>query len=99
MMLFVFALGIAPKQLLHNAITGHKHSYAKFETYTNFQASKNSFHCSWHNDVFHSPFLGEPCLRLSQPATHYASHADQYISCYYFTDIFYFSLRGPPRPA
>ena len=54
-MLLLFALSVTSKQLLHDTITGHKHSHVKFNGAINYQASKNSFICSWQDDAVESP--------------------------------------------
>ena len=98
-MLFLFALSVTPKQLLHDAITGHKHSYAKSGQFVNFQSSKNNFQCNWHNDAVESPFTDQPGFQLTYPVIIHSSHINYYTASYYSTECFFSSLRGPPSLA
>jgi hypothetical protein len=95
-MLVLFVISVTPKQLLHNVITGHKHSYAKLEADINFQASKNNFQCNWHDQLIESPFIDQPDFELPQPFIHHASYTNHYTLSYYSASLFLSSLRGPP---
>jgi len=96
LMLLLFSLSITPKQMLHDVITGHKHSYAEFQGRTNFQATKNNFQCHWHNNEVESPFNNQLDFQLTHSVIAYSSHVDYYIVNYYFAGHFFSSLRGPP---
>jgi hypothetical protein len=98
-MLLLFAFSITPKQLLHDAITGHKHSYSKLEADANYQASKNNFKCNWQNQVIESPFIDQENFQLQQPVLVYSSYINHYTFSYYSTQPFFSSLRGPPARA
>jgi hypothetical protein len=95
-MLLLFAVSITPRQILHNIITGHKHSYAKFDGAENFKASKGNFQCNWHNEVIESPFTNQPDFQIDSPVITYSSHNNHYTLSYYSTEHFFSSLRGPP---
>ena len=95
-MLLLFALTITPKQLLHDVISGHKHSYIESGELIWFQSSKNNFQCNWHNDAVESPFTGHPELQVSHPCNAYSSGTDYYILNHYSAERFFYSLRGPP---
>jgi hypothetical protein len=95
-MLLLFALSIVPKQLLHDAVTGHKHIYAKYDADKNFQSSKSSFQCNWHEQLVESPFISEADFQLPQPLIQHASHKNYYILSYYSASLIFSSLRGPP---
>jgi len=98
-MLLLFALSITPKQLLHDVITGHKHSYSKVESHPGFKASSNSIQCNWHNQLAESPFTDQPDFQLNHPSVVHSSHTLHYTLNYYFTGYFFSSLRGPPDQA
>jgi hypothetical protein len=95
-LLLLFALSVTPKQLLHDAITGHKHTQVKYNGTVNFLAAKKSFQCNWDNDAVESPFTYQPDLQpdLSLPA--YSSHVNYYSCNYYSAEYFFSPLRGPP---
>lgn len=95
-MLLLFALSILPKQLLHDVITGHKHTDSKFQDQTNYQASKNSFQCNWHHQIVESPFTDQPDFELQQPVISYSSYINHYTLSYHSADHLFSSLRGPP---
>jgi hypothetical protein len=96
LMLLLFALSVTPKQLLHDAITGHKHSYSRLEADAKYQASKNNFKCNWHNQVIASPFIDQGVFQIKQPVLSYSSYINHYTLSYYSTQPFFSSLRGPP---
>jgi hypothetical protein len=98
-MLLLFAFSIAPKQLLHDAITGHKHQYIKYDGDINIHSSNSSFQCNWSNDAIESPFANQPAFHLDHPAITYSSQFSIYILSFYSTHHFFSSLRGPPRLA
>ena len=97
-MLMLFALSVTPKQLLHDVITGHKHSPVKYDV-VNVKASKNNFQCNWHSDAVESPFTDEPALRLDHPLPPYTSYITFNTSNRYAAEHFYSALRGPPALA
>jgi hypothetical protein len=96
LMLLLFALSVTPKQLLHDAVTGHKHSYIKSGEHINLQAAKSNFQCNWLNDVVESPFTGQPGFQINHPAIAHSSYINYYILSYYSAERFFSSLRGPP---
>ena len=95
-MLMLFALSITPNHLLHYFITGHKHSYLKSAGTEKLQATNNNFQCNWNEQLVVSPFMGEPDFRLPQPVLVYASFTTHYTLNYFSTEVFFYSLRGPP---
>jgi len=95
-LLLLFALNVAPKQLLHDVITGHKHGFIKVSEYQNIQSSKKGIQCHWHNNIVESPFIDVPDFQVQQPVPVYSSFVNNYNSNYSSTDLFYSSLRGPP---
>ena len=95
-LLLLFALNVAPKQLLHDVITGHKHGFAKASEYQSFQSSKKGIQCHWHNNVVESPFIDVPDFQVQELLPAYSSLVNYYSSNYHSADLFYSSLRGPP---
>jgi hypothetical protein len=98
-MFLLFAISITPKQIFHDIITRHKHSYIKFDGTINVQASKNNFQCNWHDQPVKSPFTDQPAFRLVQPIIVYNSYINRYSFRFYSTELFFSSLRGPPAQA
>ena len=98
-MLLLFALSITPKQLLHDAIAGHKHDYKKIPGAPNFHTSKKGFQCNWNNDVIESPFVSQAEIQPEQPVFVYNLYFDFYTSGYHSTELFFHTLRGPPSQA
>jgi len=97
-MLLLFALSVTPKQLLHDVITGHKHTPIKYDV-VNVQASKNNFQCNWHNDAVESPFADQTAFRFDHPLSFFVSFTIFHTQGYYSTDDFISVLRGPPSMA
>jgi len=97
-MLFLFALSVTPKQLLHDVITGHKHSPVKYDV-VNIQAAKNNFQCHWHNDAVESPFTDQPAFQFDHSLSYFIFYNNFYTQGYYSTEDFTFVLRGPPAKA
>ena len=95
-MLLLFAFSVTPKQLLHDAITGHKHRAVKYETAVNFQSPKSNFQCNWNSDVVESPFTSQPDFQITHPRIPNSSHINYYTPGYFSADYFFSSLRGPP---
>src|SRR5258706_1660023 len=95
-MLLLFLVSITPKQLFHDAITGHKHSYSKFDGALNVHSPKNNFQCNWHNDVIESPFADEPVLEIDYPLPVHSSYIAFNNCSYHSFEHFFSPLRGPP---
>jgi hypothetical protein len=99
MMLWLFALSVTPKQLLHDVITGHKHSLVKDDAVVSFQTSKKNIQCNWHNDAVESPFTDQPAFEVDHPFPPYASYIILNIGNRYSAEHFFSALRGPPSLA
>ena len=95
-MLLLFAISVTPKQLFHDVITGHKHSYLKYEGAVNFHSPTNNFQCNWHNDAVESPFTEQPGFTFTDPLPLYSSYFNSNTCSYYSADHFFSPLRGPP---
>jgi hypothetical protein len=98
-LLLLFAISVTPKQLFHDVITGHNHTYSKSDGTVKFQASKTNFQCNWHNDVVESPFTGQPDFQVNHLVLAHSSHTNCYILSHYSAELFFSSLRGPPSLA
>ncbi|MEI9807497.1 MAG: hypothetical protein WDO16_06190 [Bacteroidota bacterium] len=98
-MLLLFALSITPKQFLHDAITGHKHSYAKSGADTELRAAKNNFQCNWDHQLVESPFTGQPVFQFTNPLIIHSSFINYYTLGEYSAEQVLSSLRGPPTRA
>ena len=96
LMLLLFAVSVAPKQLLHDVITRHKHNYISFYAEKNYQAPTKSFNCTWHNQLVESPFTYQPDFEIDHPSIAYCSYLNRYTLSYYSTELFFSSLRGLP---
>jgi hypothetical protein len=95
-LLLVFAVSVTPRQFFHDIITGHKHSYTKYEDVLKIQPTKSTFQCNWQNDAVESPFTDQPCLQVDPPFRVYSSYVNGYTFSYYSAEQFFSSLRGPP---
>jgi hypothetical protein len=98
-MLLLFTLSITPRQWLHDAITGHKHSYAGFGKETGFQTSKANFQCNWDHQLVESPFTMQPDFQLTHPAISHSARITFYTLSEYSAQLTHSSLRGPPPQA
>ena len=95
-MLLLFAVSITPKQLFHDVITGHKHSYVKTGDALNVHTPKSNFKCSWHSDAVESPFTDQPGFEVDGPSPLYSSDYSYYTCSYFSAEHFFSPLRGPP---
>ncbi len=95
-MLLLFAISVAPKQLLHDVVTGHKHNYAKPGDGLKVQTPKNNFQCGWRNDAVESPFTHESSIQPCNLLPVYTSYIYCYIRNYQSAEQLFSSLRGPP---
>jgi hypothetical protein len=98
-MLLLFALSVTPKQLLHDTITGHKHSHVKFNGAINYQASKNNFICNWQDDAVESPFTDQPAFQFDHVPAPSSPYINYYTCTFYSAEHSFSSLRGPPALA
>jgi hypothetical protein len=92
-------LSIAPRQLLHDVITGHKHTYTKHYGEISVQAPEANAQCTWHQQAVVSPFIDEQDIQLPQPLIAFTSYVNHYTFSYYSTAHSFSSLRGPPAQA
>ncbi|HEY6505071.1 MAG TPA: hypothetical protein VIZ28_13930 [Chitinophagaceae bacterium] len=99
LMLLLFVLSITPKQLLHDAITGHKHSYVRVDAGMDIRTDKNNFQCDWQQLEVESPFTHQPDLRLEHPVIIHSSPVNYYTLNSYSAERILTSLRGPPNQA
>ena len=93
-LLMVFAVAIAPKQLLHDAIATHKHSYTSPSKETKF--TQSGFVCDCENLVAESVFLDFSTPIILGVRADYTTlivpPASGYLPIFHST----FRLRGPP---
>jgi hypothetical protein len=93
-LLCVFALGITPKQVLHDALTHHQHIPGKEKN--GALVSKDRFNCDEENFVAESPFVDQDnTIILTIPETFQVS-SNLFFTSYFFLYQFFFELRGPP---
>jgi hypothetical protein len=98
-MLLLFTLSITPRQWLHDAVTGHKHSYAAQSKDTAIQTSKTSFQCNWDHQLVESPFTDQPDFQLAHPVITHSSRITYHTLSEYSAQRTHSSLRGPPARA
>ena len=93
-LLMVFAVAIAPKQLLHDAIATHKHHYTSPSKETKF--TQSGFVCDCDNLVAESVFLDFSTPIILGVRVDYTSFmvppVNDYLPAFHST----FRLRGPP---
>ena len=96
-LLCVFAVGITPKQVLHDALTHHQHIPGKEKN--GASVSKDRFNCDEENFVAESPFVDQDnTIILIAPETFQVS-PNLFFTSYFFIHQFFFELRGPPSLA
>ncbi|HLG41462.1 MAG TPA: hypothetical protein VI461_17410 [Chitinophagaceae bacterium] len=95
-MLLLFAFSITPKQLLHDAIAGHKHDYSPLSRESNFKVPKNSFQCNWQEQAIESPFTYERAFQAPEAPVFLSFYKSHYTRNLYSAEAHYSSLRGPP---
>jgi len=90
----VFALGITPKQVLHDILTNHQHVQVKEKN--SASVSKDRYQCDEENFVAESPFVDtNNSIQISMPEIFQAS-TNLFFTTYCFLHQFFFELRGPP---
>ncbi|MBC7829362.1 MAG: hypothetical protein H7122_16565 [Chitinophagaceae bacterium] len=93
-LLCVFAIGITPKQVLHDVLTHHQHVQGK-EKGTSW-VSKDRFNCDDENLVAQSPFVEQHNeLQIVLPSN-FSIGINLFFTSYKFLHQFFFELRGPP---
>jgi hypothetical protein len=96
-LLGVFALGITPKQVLHDILTNHEHIPEK--TKTGACITKDRFNCDDENFVAQSPFVGQDCILVIDIPPIFQVKLKCFFTSYTFLHQFFFELRGPPSLA
>ena len=96
-LLVVFALGITPKQVLHDILTDHEH--VPHVGNAGAWLGKDRYNCDDENFAAESPFV----LQISVEFNHLQAAWQVSKSCYFpsysFLHLFFFELRGPPSLA
>jgi len=94
LLLVIFTLAVAPKQLLHDAITSHTHHFSKPSQQSHLHTY--NFICDCENLVAESPFmdLTEPFSFYIKPD--YSVFVSHFSFSFGYTHLESFRLRGPP---
>ncbi len=93
----MFALGITPKQVLHDALTNHQHTAAKEKA--GAWVNKDRFNCDDENLVAESPFVDLACAIIVPVPPAFSANTNVRVTSYSFLHPFFFELRGPPSVA
>jgi hypothetical protein len=93
----VFALGITPKQVLHDVLTNHKHTQVVNDNIPSI--NKDRFNCDDENLVAESPFSDHSIIIEFVPPSIFPVKKNQLLLSYHFLHQFFFELRGPPSLA
>jgi len=97
-MLLIFTTSITPKVFLHDLTADHRDEVSKILHCHDQHITKPGFRCDCNNLVSTSPFTEEPALQVPLPeAIAFVSYSHQFTDRVYASDIFFSSLRGPPR--
>ena len=96
-MLLVLALAVAPKQLLHDALTTHKHYYSSPSSQSH--VNNYIFICDCENLVAESPFVDLTENLSFNVKVEYAVYIPHFGQCSHPADVRSFRLRGPPFSA
>lgn len=94
-LLLLFALSITPKKVLHDMLVDHQDNIS----YHHKGAptfNKSGFHCDTEHNVAESPFKGEEPVSLPEPLPEFFSVNHAFSSSLHSTNVYYFTLRGPP---
>ena len=95
MFAFIFALGITPKQVLHDIVTNHKHTKLVFDD-SDESISKHYYICNVENQVATSPFIyTEFNISIAKPEPRQGSETSTLQFGYPDNNRFTLS-RGPP---
>ncbi|MBL7738509.1 MAG: hypothetical protein JNK14_04770 [Chitinophagaceae bacterium] len=98
-MLLLFAVSIAPKLWLHDAFSGHKHSYTQNSPDPDVRDSKSSIQCNWERQLIDPPFTYQPATTIEPPPVVHFSPATHYTFSVHTSELLLTSLRGPPAKA
>lgn len=93
-MLCVFALGITPKQVLHDALANHQHIPCTEKG--SVSVVKDRYNCDEENLVAESPFVAQDYNQLIGEHSAFLVKTSIFLSSYSFIHPFFFELRGPP---
>jgi hypothetical protein len=96
-LLCVFAIGITPKQVLHDALTNHQHIPNKEKG--GLSVAKDRYNCDEENFVAESPFVAQDCSHIICQHSAFLFKPSIFLSSYSFIHPFFFELRGPPALA
>ena len=94
-LLFLFALSITPKKVLHDALVHHQDDPGVYHNNAP-QIIKSGYHCDTDNLVAESPFTGEEQAVLPEPGMVFLTFNHAVSSSLHSTTNFWFTLRGPP---
>jgi len=95
-LLCVFAIGITPKQRMHDILTNHQHIR---DDKQGVSVSKDRFNCDDENFVAESPFVDQNIIIELRLPVAFAINTNLFLTSYYFFHQFFFDLRGPPTVA
>ncbi|MFL5788708.1 MAG: hypothetical protein ACJ748_11690 [Flavisolibacter sp.] len=96
LLIFLLALGLTPKILLHNFLADHKDSCFDNHSLKGDQVTKEGYNCSFENLVAESPFISEDLIiETSQPEAN-TRHISFTLTDYLLHLSHYAELRGPP---
>jgi hypothetical protein len=90
----VFAIGITPKQVLHDVLTHHHHVQCKEKSAS--WISKDRFSCDDESFAIESPFFGQNNAVAIIPPAVFRTTSNLFFTSYSFLHHFFFELRGPP---
>ena len=93
--MLLFALGLTPKQVLHDALTNHDH-ITTIQDGIGDWVGKNRFNCDDENFVAHSPFLPTEVPSVTFPYLSYRIDVKFLLNSYSHRHTFFSLQRGPP---
>lgn len=93
-LLCVFAIGITPKQVLHDLLTNHDH--IPVEDRSGAWIGKDRYNCDDENFVAESPFVLHDLDHAIQAPSSFQVSRNTFLVSYSFLSLFFFELRGPP---
>lgn len=95
-MMLLLLMGILPKPVVHECITGHEHAVASHSGQQEFSAGKTVLTCNCNEVVFTSPFDVPVEVEVAPTTSGYTTHSSELYSVFVNAVTDNTALRGPP---
>lgn len=95
-MMLLLLMGILPKPVVHECLTGHEHAVASQSGQKEFSTGKTVLTCNCNEVVFVSPFDLPAEVVVEPIAAVYTTHSSELFSVFINAVTDNTALRGPP---